>query len=535
MKMKTKSLIAALLLAASSAFAQVPSYVPTNGLVGWWPFNGNANDASGNGNNGTVNGATLTTDRFGITANCYSYDGNADYISVPNSNSLNPSQISISVWVHANKDNGGIVEKSNPTNAMEFGYSIGHQDIWCLPRGLKTSIGNGICNSTSYSPPNPCSNPLPTSNGIWGPLNAVANNQWQFITMTIDTTKTIKQYINGVLNFSGIVSTNLISCNTSTSTLRFGMHWNNDPEWFDGKIDDIGIWNRALTQQEITALYNAQLCNSSSNTIIADGPTTFCAGNYVNLTSDVVGGTYQWRRNGINITTNATSRTFKASTTGSYTCVATCNGTALTSNAIAVNSKTNASATVTASGATSFCLGDSLTLNCTNLGSNYSVQWYRTNVSMENATNYSLVVKQPGTYKVVTRNLTNGCSRISGSAITTSVNCRIANPDVVSAELVSTDLDAKVAGEDPKGKIYIYPNPTSDNKFTVELMGLELNGDATLEVYNAMGQILSSEKVNITNSTLNRTIQIDEQSKGQLCLVRLIAGNEVYDSKVILK
>ena len=66
-------------------------------------------------------------------------------------------------------------------------------------------------------------------------------------------------------------------------------------------------------------------------------------------------------------------------------------------------------------------------------------------------------------------------------------------------------------------------------------MGLEVDGAATLEVYNGMGQILFSEKVNITNSTLNRTIQIDEQSKGQLCLVRLIAGSEVYDSKVILK
>jgi hypothetical protein len=41
------------------AQAQIPSYVPTNGLVGWWPFNGNANDESGNGNHGTVNGATL--------------------------------------------------------------------------------------------------------------------------------------------------------------------------------------------------------------------------------------------------------------------------------------------------------------------------------------------------------------------------------------------------------------------------------------------------------------------------------------------
>ncbi len=49
----------------ANTFAQVPSYVPTNGLVGYWPFNGNANDESGSGNNGTVNGATLTTDRFG--------------------------------------------------------------------------------------------------------------------------------------------------------------------------------------------------------------------------------------------------------------------------------------------------------------------------------------------------------------------------------------------------------------------------------------------------------------------------------------
>ena len=46
------------------AAAQVPSYVPANGLVGWWPFNGNANDESGNGNNGTVNGATLPTGLF---------------------------------------------------------------------------------------------------------------------------------------------------------------------------------------------------------------------------------------------------------------------------------------------------------------------------------------------------------------------------------------------------------------------------------------------------------------------------------------
>jgi hypothetical protein len=59
--------------------------VPSNGLVGWWPFNGNANDESGNGNNGTVNGATLTIDRFGNANQAYGFDGVDDFIEVINS------------------------------------------------------------------------------------------------------------------------------------------------------------------------------------------------------------------------------------------------------------------------------------------------------------------------------------------------------------------------------------------------------------------------------------------------------------------
>ncbi len=68
----------------ANVMAQVPSYVPTNGLVGWWPFNGNANDESGNGNNGTVNGATLTADRFGNSSKAYNFDGVNDFIQSPN-------------------------------------------------------------------------------------------------------------------------------------------------------------------------------------------------------------------------------------------------------------------------------------------------------------------------------------------------------------------------------------------------------------------------------------------------------------------
>jgi hypothetical protein len=77
-----KLLFLLLVLSVFTVNAQVPSYVPTNGLVAYYPFNGNANDASGNGNNGVVNGATLTTDRFGDVGKAYSFDGNSNYYNV---------------------------------------------------------------------------------------------------------------------------------------------------------------------------------------------------------------------------------------------------------------------------------------------------------------------------------------------------------------------------------------------------------------------------------------------------------------------
>ena len=78
----------AMLGLAAETHAQVPNYVPANGLVGWWPFNGNANDESGNGNDGTVNGATLSSDRFGNGDKSFIYDGLNDWIVVSNPQNL---------------------------------------------------------------------------------------------------------------------------------------------------------------------------------------------------------------------------------------------------------------------------------------------------------------------------------------------------------------------------------------------------------------------------------------------------------------
>lgn len=215
-----------------------------NGLIGWWPFCGDANDQSGNGNHGTVNGASLTSDRFGISNKAYSFDGVNDYILVNNSNSLNPSEISINCWIYANHNDICILEKGNVLNATQHSYSITHNDIWNIQRGLKSSFSNGNCVTTS-------------NNTVWGNIADVPNNTWVMLTVQINNTGLVKHFLNGQLIYSFSSGVPLSTCNSASSTLRFGgPHWNSDPEWFDGKIDDIGIWNRVLTIQEIQELYN---------------------------------------------------------------------------------------------------------------------------------------------------------------------------------------------------------------------------------------------------------------------------------------
>ena len=508
---KKLNLLAALLLATSSAFAQVPSYVPTNGLVGWWPFNGNANDESGNGNNGMVNGATLITDRHGNINSAYTFNGVNNFISVSGASAVTYSSgITISCWYKstiAGPSSAQFLVAKGSDNIQGHIHLAYHSSVGKF-QGDINGIGNDIYTPGIY--------PYPFSD-------------WKHVVFTYDN-HNLLIYINNVL--MGTYA-HLASIGSLNSAIYFGTSGMGSAfSYFTiGDLDDIGIWNRALNQQEITALYNAQSCIGN---ITADGITTFCAGNYVNLTSDVVGGTYQWKKNGVNITTNATSKTYKATATGSYTCVATCNGTALTSNAIAVTSKTNASASVSASGATSFCAGDSVTLNATNLGSNYSVQWYRTNISMENATAYSQVVKQPGTYKVVTKNLSTGCSRISGSAITTSVNCRIAG-DVTSGSIIqeNTNVDSRFIDNELSQGVHVFPNPNS-GVFSFNYDGEE-TGDAVLQIINNIGQSIYQSRLSVPEGGFTQDLQLGDNITKGIYIVRLLINNSYHDSKVIVK
>ena len=97
-----------------------------DGLVAYYPFNGNANDESGNGHDGTVNGATLATDRHGNTESAYSFDGLDDYIEViesnANSNFKHADVLTFSSWVQV--DSNDISKQSIYRKDHDFYLSI---------------------------------------------------------------------------------------------------------------------------------------------------------------------------------------------------------------------------------------------------------------------------------------------------------------------------------------------------------------------------------------------------------------------------
>ena len=255
---KTKNLLLGIAIGIGTSFAtvaqNVPNYVPTNGLVGWWPFNGNANDESGNNNNGTVNGATLTSDRFGNANKAYSFDGVNDFIDcglVPNLGNY-PQFLTQSAWILATSDQSNyckmpVISKRNTGSNSWATLGAGGNGTIGVPWNNQAYF---FVNAPNYG------------NGITNALfsnNVTNNNSWHMITGVKNGNK-YKLYFDNVLQDSIIDNYSPLG---STDNMLFGHEsiWGFTCEqWYNGKLDDIGIWNRALTQQEITDLYNANIC-----------------------------------------------------------------------------------------------------------------------------------------------------------------------------------------------------------------------------------------------------------------------------------
>ena len=284
--MKTNKLFATLFLMLVFTIkitAQVPPYVPTNGLVGWWPYNGNANDASLNLNNGVVNGAVLTTDRNLAPNAAYNFNNS----TILHSTQLIPSNSSfaISFWVKPTL--GGVQEFMS-------------QNFW--PSAFYIGV-----NGTNMR----CGDSWQTTGVI------VANNVWAHYVIVRAFGVNVRIYRNAILVATS--PSDITLGGSLTDPLVIGKQYGSNAEYYAGVFDDLGIWNRTLSQAEVTALYNAVSCVAPIASITTQGNSTFCAGGSCTLNANAGNSyTYQWYNNGTLIN-GATAITFTASQAGNYT------------------------------------------------------------------------------------------------------------------------------------------------------------------------------------------------------------------------
>ena len=268
MKSKILLLTAIILLGfAFNSFAQVPPYVPTSGLIVWYPYTGNANDGSGNGYNGTINGAVLTTDRNGNANSAYSFVSGNRITSSPNL-PIGNNPRSFSVWFQTTSlsYNTGTGMDAN----VIFNYGIVGVSKWL---GLETAVGYLHVNTYAT--------------GIGGSV-FVSDGQWHNATYTFNGTNH-KLYLDG-----NLIETGSYSLNTSLSNLVLGTR-PAEPNWhnYNGKIDDLAFWDRELTLQEVTTLYTG--CNLTfSSQPINQASNIGNNAQFTTASSDSM-ATYQWQ------------------------------------------------------------------------------------------------------------------------------------------------------------------------------------------------------------------------------------------------
>jgi len=211
------------LLITSDTMAEVPS----DGLVGYWPFNGNADDESGQNNHGTASGASLAPDRFGNEDRAYSFDGN-DRITIPADSSLDMTgTLSFSVWVKPEILSGTrmVFGKSNYSSATNYLLRV-------------KSSGYIQWEYEGYTETD--SDPLQLST-------------WHHLVVTASGPGLIKKiYIDDNLIAETATSSGAFATVTNPFTIGYASY---NSEYFIGAIDDLRMYNRELSLPEIKALY----------------------------------------------------------------------------------------------------------------------------------------------------------------------------------------------------------------------------------------------------------------------------------------
>ena len=225
----------------------LPSYIPTDGLIAYYPFNGNANDESGNGNHGTVNGATLTNDKYGNLNSAYSFVGSKEQgnsINLGGSIFNDPNSFSISITVNV----GELYVHNNPFSYLFSQATGGEIQISQHPNylGFSSKLNNSSWLTCEITP---------------------QINQWvNYVYTYSEELNEIVVYTNGDETCSKEINSTLFSYD---GPAMIGRQSNVEHNYFNGTISDIGFWNRALTEQEIQNLYTSSTGDIKLNGVVS--------------------------------------------------------------------------------------------------------------------------------------------------------------------------------------------------------------------------------------------------------------------------
>ena len=262
----------------------VSAQVSTDKLIVFYPFNGNANDESGNGNNGTVYGATLTTDRFGDPNHAYYFDGENDYILVPNSTILQISgPITMSAWFKTDyaKPFANIICKAEMTEPrhgyfMDINeYSKARADIWY--------------------------NHQKDQGGYVVSIDKVVDNKWHFMVATYDG-QIFKLYVDGKFN-AELNYTDGMRINSDPLLIGWDQsQWLSD-RFFRGKIDEVMIYNRILSPDEVEDMYDIDKSRITGSHIVCQG----LAGESYSVHGMDSTSAYSWNYSGSGVSFNGSS------------------------------------------------------------------------------------------------------------------------------------------------------------------------------------------------------------------------------------
>ena len=217
-----------------------PAIIPTDGLVAYYHCDGDAEDASGNGNNGTIYGATPTADRFGTPNSACYFDGNNDWIDVPDSPSLQTIEqdqgLTIAAWIridgwYQDWNIFAIVEKLDETDDQGWEFMVGAQPSVTLGFSFQAYLANTVALSVTFG-------------------------EWRHVAVAYDGAgATVDLYADGQLLGHSAAAAELWT--TGAGHLHIGKSFDGPDEFSHGAIDEVLIYNRALSSAEILALYGA--------------------------------------------------------------------------------------------------------------------------------------------------------------------------------------------------------------------------------------------------------------------------------------